>query len=96
MHICQTLVPQALREEQEAEEREAAERAAGMGKFKPEDYIDLSDLSLSADLDEEQMLDVLGVRFGADRIYTFTGPVLLAANPFRACANLYTEERLRS
>lgn len=43
---------------------------------------------------EPSILHALEVRFNHDIIYTSTGPILIAVNPFKA-VSLYTEEVLR-
>ena len=42
-------------------------------------------------LDEANLLHNLTVRFGADAIYTYTGTVLLAVNPYKTIKDLYDE-----
>ena len=46
-------------------------------------------------LNEPSILHVLDRRFAADVVYTFTGPVLLAVNPFKPLT-VYDEPTLRS
>ena len=43
-------------------------------------------------LDEANLLQNLSVRFGADAIYTYTGTVLLAVNPYKPIDGLYAPE----
>ena len=45
-------------------------------------------------LDEPNLLDNLELRYGADAIYTYTGTVLLALNPYKRLPALYTEEAM--
>ena len=45
-------------------------------------------------LDEANLLDNLTVRYRADAIYTYTGTVLLAVNPYKALDGLYDAERM--
>lgn len=40
-------------------------------------------------LHEAAVLDSLNLRFDVDEIYTFTGPILIAVNPFKQIAGLY-------
>lgn len=47
-------------------------------------------------LDEANLLDNLSVRYSADAIYTYTGTVLLAVNPYKVLDGLYSEERMDS
>ena len=42
-------------------------------------------------LDEANLLDNLKVRFAGDAIYTYTGTVLLALNPYKSVGGLYDE-----
>ena len=42
-------------------------------------------------LDEANLLDNLCVRYAADAIYTYTGTVLLAVNPYKTIDGLYDE-----
>ena len=49
------------------------------------------DLITLTHLHEPAVVESLQHRFGADRIYTSTGPVLLAVNPFQTLRGLYGE-----
>ena len=42
------------------------------------------------------MLHSLNLRFDRDRIYTFTGPILIAVNPFKNMGALYSSDMLSS
>lgn len=50
----------------------------------------VEDLTQLRQLNEDTLLECLRERYGNGQIYTFTGPVLLALNPFRAIPNLYS------
>ena len=52
-----------------------------------------NDLITLTHLHEPAILHALHCRYRLDTIYTFTGPILLAINPFRALP-LYTAEIL--
>lgn len=54
------------------------------------------DLVNLAHLHEPALLHVLHERFLEDQIYTFTGSILLAVNPFKNVPNLYSEELMHS
>ncbi|CAE8609686.1 unnamed protein product [Polarella glacialis] len=56
---------------------------------------ELSDLSLLALLREPEVLYALQARFEEGLIYTFTGPMLLAVNPFRSLPSLYDDATLQ-
>mmetsp|Transcript_41275 Transcript_41275/g.66676 ORF Transcript_41275/g.66676 Transcript_41275/m.66676 type:complete len:1698 (-) Transcript_41275:250-5343(-) len=56
----------------------------------------LDDLTQLTHLHEPAVLSSLQNRFDIDKIYTFTGPILIALNPFKTIPNLYNEEVLRS
>eukprot|EP00929_Paragymnodinium_shiwhaense_P105637 TRINITY_DN7068_c0_g1_i2.p1 TRINITY_DN7068_c0_g1~~TRINITY_DN7068_c0_g1_i2.p1 ORF type:complete len:1448 (+),score=294.80 TRINITY_DN7068_c0_g1_i2:122-4465(+) len=56
-------------------------------------YDDLSHLPV---LHEAAILQALQTRFMHGIVYTRTGPMLLAVNPFRYMPELYSEERLRA
>ena len=45
-------------------------------------------------LDEANLLDNLVKRFRSDNIYTYTGTVLLALNPYKAVPGLYGAEAM--
>jgi myosin I len=46
-------------------------------------------------ISEGRIMDVLKTRYGQDLIYTNIGPVLIAINPFKLIASMYTEARIR-
>lgn len=56
---------------------------------------DAKDLSLLAVLREPEVLHALQVRFHCGLVYTTTGPMLLAVNPFRNIPELYGADVLR-
>ena len=57
---------------------------------------DIDDLTQLRHLDEVAMLECLSLRFFSNRIYTSTGPVLLALNPFTPIPDLYSPQAVRS
>jgi len=52
------------------------------------------DLAALTYLDEPNVLHNLGVRFSSKHIYTWTGKILMALNPWRTIDGLYCQERL--
>ncbi|KAH9245911.1 hypothetical protein BASA81_016551, partial [Batrachochytrium salamandrivorans] len=56
-------------------------------------YEHVNDLTNLAHLHEAEILEALCVRFKSDVIYTYTGPILLAVNPFKSL-NIYSEDKL--
>ncbi len=52
------------------------------------------DLAALTYLDEPNVLHNLGVRFSSMHIYTWTGKILMALNPWRTIDGLYSAERL--
>eukprot|EP00928_Gymnodinium_smaydae_P088572 TRINITY_DN72642_c0_g1_i1.p1 TRINITY_DN72642_c0_g1~~TRINITY_DN72642_c0_g1_i1.p1 ORF type:complete len:1245 (-),score=276.03 TRINITY_DN72642_c0_g1_i1:210-3944(-) len=56
----------------------------------------MDDLTQLAHLHEPAVLDSLQNRYDVDRIYTSTGPILIALNPFKVILGLYEDEVLRS
>lgn len=56
----------------------------------------LDDLTKLTHLHEPAVLSSLQNRFDIDKIYTFTGPILIALNPFKGIPGLYDEEVLKS
>ena len=54
------------------------------------------DLVNLAHLHEPALLHVLQQRFAADEIYTFTGSILIAVNPFKTIERLYSPELMHS
>lgn len=55
-----------------------------------------NDLTKVPNLHEPAVLHALQCRFKHGTIYTLTGPILLAVNPFRVVEGLYSAEKLRS
>ncbi|CRH01782.1 myosin C, putative [Plasmodium relictum] len=53
-----------------------------------------SDLTQLTHLHEASILHSLNLRFDIDEIYTFTGPILIAVNPFKTIKNLYCDNIL--
>lgn len=56
---------------------------------------DVADLVVLTHLHEPAILEVLGARFAAGLIYTWTGPVLIAVNPFQTLP-LYDDSTLEA
>ncbi|CAE7195072.1 XI-I, partial [Symbiodinium necroappetens] len=56
----------------------------------------LDDLTQLTHLHEPAVLSSLQNRFDIDKIYTFTGPILIALNPFKHIPGLYDEEILKN
>eukprot|EP00930_Biecheleria_cincta_P008752 TRINITY_DN1102_c0_g4_i1.p1 TRINITY_DN1102_c0_g4~~TRINITY_DN1102_c0_g4_i1.p1 ORF type:complete len:1698 (-),score=377.82 TRINITY_DN1102_c0_g4_i1:140-5233(-) len=56
----------------------------------------LDDLTQLTHLHEPAVLSSLQNRFDIDKIYTFTGPILIAVNPFKIISGLYEDEVLQS
>ncbi|CAE8673040.1 unnamed protein product, partial [Polarella glacialis] len=54
------------------------------------------DLTEVPELHEAAVLQAVDDRFAQGRIYTLTGPVLLAVNPFRTMPGLFSPETMRS
>jgi myosin-5 len=54
--------------------------------------IDVNDMATLTKLDEKTMLKVLTTRFALDKIYTWTGRILLAVNPYQN-VDIYDLER---
>ncbi|KAL8426723.1 hypothetical protein ACSSS7_008028 [Eimeria intestinalis] len=53
------------------------------------------DLTSLTHLHEAAVLDSLDIRFEVDAIYTFTGPILIAVNPFKTLKGLYDYAMLK-
>ena len=47
-------------------------------------------------LHEPAVVNALRKRYAEDEIYTATGPILLALNPFKYCENLYSKETMKA
>jgi myosin-5 len=58
-------------------------------------YESVHDLTRLTHLHEPEILEALSVRFARDQIYTNTGPILLAVNPFKPL-KLYSQDQLGS
>eukprot|EP00392_Amoebophrya_sp_AT5.2_P004904 g4913.t1 len=56
----------------------------------------LDDLTQLTHLHEPAVLHSLQMRFDIDKIYTFTGPILIAVNPFKSISDLYSLKTLKS
>lgn len=56
----------------------------------------LDDLTQLTHLHEPAVLSSLQNRFDIDKIYTFTGPILIALNPFKRIPGLYDDDVLKS
>jgi myosin heavy subunit len=54
-----------------------------------QDASSLSDLAQLPHLHEAALLDAIKNRFHSNIIYTYTGPILLAVNPFEKLPNMY-------
>ena len=54
----------------------------------------LDDLTQLTHLHEPAVLHSLQMRFDIDKIYTFTGPVLIAVNPFKFLQQVYDKNML--
>jgi myosin heavy subunit/signal recognition particle receptor subunit beta len=65
-------------------------------KFTSEGLTVLDDLTQLTHLHEPAVLSSLQNRFDVDKIYTFTGPILIALNPFKTIRGLYTEDVLKT
>ena len=61
---------------------------------RPEGALQLHDLGQLPLLHEPAVLHALELRFKGDCVYTLTGPMLLAVNPFKPLPSLYGSERL--
>uniref|UniRef100_A0A0G4GR33 Myosin motor domain-containing protein n=1 Tax=Chromera velia CCMP2878 TaxID=1169474 RepID=A0A0G4GR33_9ALVE len=64
--------------------------------FSAEGLVGLDDLTQLMHLHEAALLDSLNTRFDVDKIYTFTGPILIAVNPFKTIPGLYEFDTLKS
>ena len=53
------------------------------------------DLIILTHLHEPAVVYCLRKRYGYDKIYTATGPILLALNPFKNCESLYSNESMK-
>ncbi|TDH69290.1 hypothetical protein CCR75_005013 [Bremia lactucae] len=55
---------------------------------------DVDDLTQLIELDESSILSALETRFAENKIYTNTGAILLAVNPFQKFPNMYNKETM--
>jgi len=55
----------------------------------------VQDLVVLTHLHEPEVLQALQLRFDIDQIYTFCGPILIALNPFKTIANMYSSTLLQ-
>ncbi|EEA08336.1 myosin head family protein [Cryptosporidium muris RN66] len=67
-----------------------ADELSDYGVVAPDDLCELTHLNQPA------ILHALNTRFDLDKIYTFTGPILIAINPFRKLNKLYDSETLEN
>ena len=65
-------------------------------QFSSEGLVVLDDLTQLTHLNEPAVLHSLQIRFDTDKIYTFTGPILIAVNPFKRIPELYNDSTLES
>lgn len=63
---------------------------------RPDGALQLHDLGQLPLLHEPAVLHALELRFRGDCVYTLTGPMLLAVNPFKPLPKLYGSERLNA
>jgi myosin-5 len=54
----------------------------------------LDDLTMLPDLHSPALLSAVAERYTRDKIYTFTGPILLAVNPFKPLKGLYSAKEM--
>eukprot|EP00397_Hematodinium_sp_SG-2012_P000521 GEMP01000522.1.p1 GENE.GEMP01000522.1~~GEMP01000522.1.p1 ORF type:complete len:1700 (+),score=383.46 GEMP01000522.1:143-5242(+) len=64
--------------------------------YSADGLIVLDDLTQLTHLHEPAVLHSLQMRFDTDKIYTFTGPILIAVNPFKNIHGIYDLETLKS
>ena len=62
--------------------------------FNSEGMVMLDDLTQLQHLNEPSVLHSLQMRFDVDKIYTFTGPILISMNPFKRLPGMYDDETL--
>lgn len=60
--------------------------------FSSDGLTGLDDLTQLTHLHEPAVLNSLNLRFDIDNIYTFTGPILIAVNPFKTIHSMYDNE----
>ena len=52
------------------------------------------DMTVISDIDEHGINENLEVRYGRNQIYTYTGPILVAVNPYQILP-IYTSEQIK-
>ncbi|CAH0473560.1 unnamed protein product [Peronospora belbahrii] len=57
-------------------------------------HLDVDDLTQLIELDETTILSALETRFNQHKIYTNTGAILLAVNPFQKIAHVYSKDTM--
>ncbi|RQM15236.1 hypothetical protein DD237_005464 [Peronospora effusa] len=57
-------------------------------------HFDVDDLTQLIELDETMILSALETRFNKQKIYTNTGAILLAVNPFQKISNVYSKDTM--
>ena len=57
---------------------------------------DVDDLTVLRNLDEPNILDTLRRRFERDKIYTYTGPILIVLNPWKSISGLYDSSTMQA
>lgn len=57
--------------------------------FSSDGLMGLDDLTHLTHLHEAAVLNSLNIRFDVDKIYTLTGPILIAVNPFKTIPMIY-------
>jgi WD40 repeat protein len=62
--------------------------------FNAEGMVMVDDLTQLQHLNEPAVLHSLQMRFDVDKIYTFTGPILISMNPFKRLPGMYDDETL--
>ena len=58
-------------------------------------YLDVQDLTQLVHLNEAEILEALCTRFAGNQIYTYTGPVLIAVNPYKSLP-IYDDSNLKN
>ncbi|KAF7456834.1 myosin F [Cryptosporidium felis] len=66
----------------------AAEQLSDYGVVTPDDLCELTHLH------QPSILHAINSRFDLDKIYTFTGPILIAVNPYRRLDGFYSTEMI--
>lgn len=67
----------------------AAEQLSDCGVVTPDDLCELTHLH------QPSILHAINSRFDLDKIYTFTGPILIAVNPYRSLEGFYSMEMIQ-